>query len=76
MTQEELSDLNDEFEIITIKMDEDGDPYIEPNLYFGHVDVSPRQGIRMMQVHSMRALDLSIETLQEILRFKVKFPHS
>lgn len=75
MTPEELSDLNDEFEIITIKLDEDGDPYIAPAVY-GAVDVSPAQGIRMLQRFTASHLEQSIETLQEILKFKVKFPHS
>lgn len=75
MTPEELSDLNDEFEIITIKLDEDGDPYIAPAVY-GGVDVSPSQGVRMLQAHGTYAIERDIETLQEILKFKVKFPHS
>ena len=75
-TPEELSDLNDEFEIITIKLDEDGDPYIAPGLYFGYVDVSSNQGVRMLQSHSGERIEQAIETLHEILKFKVKFPHS
>lgn len=76
MTPEELSDLNDEFEIITIKLDEDGDAYIAPCLYLGGVDVNSKQGIRMLQLYTVDDLERSIETLQEILKFKVKFPHS
>lgn len=76
MTPEELSYLNDEFEIIIIKRDEDGDPYIYPMIYSGNVDVSPNQGIRMMQTHTAQTLETAIEALQEILKFKVKFPHS
>lgn len=76
MTPEELSVLNDEFEIITIKLDEDGDPYIAPDVYYGGVDVSSKQGVRMLQRYEARHLERAIETLQEILKFKVKFPHS
>ena len=76
MTPEELSDLNDEFEIITIKLDEDDTPFIAPCVYVGGVDVSPSQGVRLLQTHTAQTLETAIETLQEILKFKVKFPHS
>lgn len=76
MTLKELIELNEEFDIIIIKQDDDGDPYIYPMIYSGNVDVSPNQGIRMMQTHIAHTLETAIETLQEILRFKVKFPHS
>lgn len=76
MTLKELIELNEEFDIIIIKQDDDGDPYIYPMNYSGNVDVSPNQGIRMMQTHTAHTLETAIETLQEILKFKVKFPHS
>lgn len=75
MTPEELSDLNDEFEIISVRLEYEGDVYIAPHVY-GHVDVSPSQGVRMLQLHTAQDLEVAIETLQEILKFKVKFPHS
>lgn len=75
MTPEELIELNEEFDIIIIKQDDDGDPYIYPMIYSGNVDVSPNQGIRMMQTHTAQTLETAIEALQEILRFKIKFPY-
>lgn len=76
MTLKELIELNEEFDTIIIKQDDDGDPYIAPCVYVGGVDVSPSQGVRMLQTHTAQKLETAIETLQEILKFKVKFPHS
>lgn len=73
MTPCELSDLQDEYTMITLALDEDDTPYIVPHIY-GHVDVNPRQGIRMLQVYTVAELELSIETLQEIMAFKSKWP--
>lgn len=75
MTLEELSDLNDEYQTITIRLDEDGDPYIAPHVY-GNVYVSASQCVRMLTTLTAKGLGREIETLQEILDFKIKFPYS
>ena len=75
MTLEELNNINDDFNTIDIALDSDGDAYINPHIY-GHVDVSPRQGIRVLTMFTAKDIELAIETLQEILQFKIDNPYS
>ena len=71
MTSESLPDIQDDYRTITIRKDEDGF-YIAPHVY-RHVDITPRQGVRVLQMHTVKDIQTAIETLQEVLEFKLKY---
>lgn len=68
---ESLQDINDQFTTITIKEDEGGF-YIAPHVY-GHVDIANNQGVRVLQMHTVKDIQTAIETLQEVIEFKLKY---
>lgn len=71
MTSESLQDIQGDYHTITIREDDDGF-YIAPHVY-GHVDIANNQGVRVLQMHTVKNIQTAIETLQEVLEFKMKY---